>query len=256
MSITSINEKADEFRDKITTIKNEASVDFDWYPYNSLNNFIIIADLLAKGNQENFFETISTDKAILDIGCADGDVAFFFEEQGYSVDVVDRVATNYNDLQGCQYLKEKLNSKVNILQHDVDRSLELKKDYGFTFALGILYHLRNPFYFMNMLCLHSEYILISTRIASHAPDGTEIKDLPVAYLVGPHELNNDPTNYWLFSLTGIKQLIKRSGFKIICDLCIGEVGNSTPHVTEQDERYFALLKRADNYKEVFEHHHF
>ncbi|VAW33117.1 hypothetical protein MNBD_GAMMA01-232 [hydrothermal vent metagenome] len=245
-----------DFRANLLQIKKKANVDFEWYPYESLNNFTIINDVLKNGKQENFFQELDKNKPILDIGCADGDVAFLFESLGFFVDVIDRPATNFNDLKACKFLKSELNSKINILEYDVDRNLELKQDYGFTFAMGILYHLRNPFYFLNMLCLRSEYVLISTRIASHAPDGTKIKNLSVAYLVGAEELNNDPTNYWIFSLKGIRQLIKRSGFNIVCEHRIGEVDKSTPHIVYEDERYFALLKRIDNYKDIFNHHHF
>jgi len=250
-----LRKAANTFEKKLDRIKKEAKVEFDWYPYKSMNNLTII-DQLLKGGQESFFDTLAKDKRVLDIGCADGDIAFYFESQGFDVDVVDRKVTNYNDLKACNYLKNKLDSTVRILEHDVDRNFVLENEYGFTFAMGILYHLRNPFYFLNMLCLVSDYVLLSTRIASHAPDGTEIKNLSVGYLVAADELNNDPTNYWIFSLKGMHQLIKRSGFEIIKEHCIGEVGKSTPHEVKKDERYFALLKRVPNYKDIFEHHHY
>lgn len=256
MTISVIREKAENFGQKLEKIKEESDVTFNWYPYNSIKNFTPIENLLNDCGQSEFFDDLSKDKRILDIGCADGDVAFFFEEEGFDVDVIDRPATNYNDLDGCKYLKREFESKINILEYDVDRNVELDRDYGFTFAMGILYHLRNPLYFLNMLCMHSEYVLLSTRIASHAPDGTEIKNISVGYLVGSDELNGDPTNYWIFSLAGVRQLIKRSGFNIVGELCIGEVGKSTPHVNNEDERYFALLKRVDNYKDIFTHHNF
>ncbi|MCF6262460.1 MAG: class I SAM-dependent methyltransferase [Xanthomonadales bacterium] len=256
MSVSSVQEEAQLFESKLSEIKRQSNVDFDWYPYHSLNNFYLIEELLTAGNLPDFFETMPAGKKILDIGCADGDVAFFFEQKGFVIDVVDRQATNFNNLKGCKYLKGKLQSKIRILELDIDRHFKLDTDYKLTFALGLLYHLRNPFYFLNMLCSHSESVLLSTRIASHAPDGTKIKNLTVAYLVGANELNNDPTNYWIFSLAGIRQLIKRAGFDIVCEKCFGEVDNSSPHESNKDERYFALLKRVDNFQGIFDHHHY
>ncbi len=255
MSFLKIRKQAKKFEKELNCIKKDSEVDFEWYPYNSLDNFTIIERLLEENGLSDFFDTLSKDKKILDVGCADGDVAFFFDQHGFDVDVIDRSATNFNDLKGCRYLKEYFNSDISILDLDIDRNITLDDDYGFTFAMGLLYHLRNPFYFLNMLCLHSEYVLMSTRIVSHAPDGTFIRDIPMSYLVDKAELNNDPTNYWLFSLAGIRRLIERAGFGITCELRVGEVDNSTPHQVEKDERYFALMKRNENYEAVFVHHH-
>lgn len=256
MSISELRKQAKTFEKELNRIKKDSGVDFEWYPYNSLNNFVIIEQLLTEGGHPDFFDTLSRDRKILDMGCADGDVAFFFERRGFHVNVIDRPATNFNDLKGCRWLKEHFKSDMSILELDIDRNITLEDDYGFTFAMGLLYHLRNPLYVLNMLCLHSEYVLLSTRIASHAPDGTSIRDIPVSYLVGKEELNNDPTNYWLFSLAGIRRLIERSGFGVVCEHRVGEVDDSTPHQVEKDERYFALLKRNVNYKDIFVHHHF
>lgn len=256
MTLSYITKQASAFEKQLTKIKKKADTDFKWYPYNTLNNLLTIEKLLNKEKLGSFFDNLQKDNKLLDIGCADGDIAFFFEQIGFDVDVIDRAETNFNDLKGCHYLKDYFNSKITILNQDIDRNISLSEDYSLTFALGILYHLRNPFYFLNMLCLHSEYVFISTRIASHAPDGTCIRDIPVSYLVGKEELNNDPTNYWIFSLSGMRRLIDRSGFHIAGELQVGRTDYSTPHKVEEDERYFALLKRKDNYKDIFTHHHF
>lgn len=245
-----------DFKKKIEGIKQGDDIDFEWYPYNTLDNLEIIGNMFVNAKMRNWFDQLPKDAKLLDIGCADGDIAFYFETLGYQVDVIDREQTNYNDLKGCHYLKHKLDSNIDILEMDIDRNIELSKEYDLTFSLGLLYHLRNPLYFLNLLCLHSEYVLLSTRIASHAPDGTYIKELSMAYLLGKSELNNDPTNYWIFSLAGIQQLIERAGFSIICEQRIGCVDDSTPHQNDNDERYFSLIKRKENYRDIFLHHHF
>lgn len=245
-----------KFKRKLKRIKRTQDTKFQWYPYNTLSNLKIVNYMLNKNKMADWFDTIPIGARFLDIGCADGDVAFYFESLGYNVDAIDRKQTNFNELKGFYFLKQKLKSKVEIKEMDIDRNIQLPKEYYLTFAFGLLYHLRNPFYFLNLLCLHSEYVLLSTRIASNTPDGTYIKYLPVAYLVGNLELNNDPTNYWIFSFSGIKQLIKRSGFSIICEQQCGQVDRSTPHRTDMAERYFALLKRKKNYHDIFVHHSF
>lgn len=256
MSFVKIRKKGIVFAKKLAKFKRKTQVDFTWYRGNSLFTFEPIEQLLRKGGQSRFFESLPKDRKVLDVGCADGDVAFFMEKQGFKVDVIDHPATNFNDLQGCKFLKQHFDSDISIIEQDIDRHFSLEDDYGFTFAMGLLYHLRNPFYFLNTLSQHSEYVLMSTRIASHSRDGTCIRDIPVSYLVNKDELNNDPTNYWIFSLAGIRRLIERSGFNIICELQVGEVDNSTPHEVEKGESYFVLMQRKENYKDIFIHHHF
>jgi tRNA (mo5U34)-methyltransferase len=57
---------------------------------------------------------------VADIGAADGDLAFFLESQGLSVDVIDNAETNFNFLGGVRILKEALNSSVTIRSVDLD----------------------------------------------------------------------------------------------------------------------------------------
>ena len=255
-NLSELSDNISRFQDYLSNIKNKENKQFDWYPYNTLANFGIIKDLLVNAKLESLFNNLPYHRRILDIGCADGDLAFFMESIGFKVDVLDHVETNFNDLKGLDLLKRKLKSSVNILQQDIDNNFTLIEDYSVTFALGILYHLRNPFNFLNNLCLNSEYVFLSTRIASHTPDGIHIRDIPVSYLLSKDELNNDPTNYWIFTLSCIRRLITRSGFKILSDIQLGRVNDSTPNTLANDERYFALLKRKENFVDIFNHHHF
>jgi len=256
MLMSEIVEHSSAFEQRLHTIRQESRVDFDWYPFNSLGNFIHLRTLLEQAGLDDFFDRLPKDKKMLDMGCADGEIAFFFEHQGFKVDAIDRAATNFNDLKGFHFLHRYFNSAVSLFELDIDRNITLEEDYSVTFALGLLYHLRNPFYTLNLLCLHSEYVLISTRIISHAPDGTLVRNLPVSYLVSKDEMNNDATNYWIFSRAGIRRIVERAGFDTVCELQVGSVDDSTPHQNEKDERYFALLKRKENYKDIFVHHGF
>ena len=56
----------------------------------------------------------------------------------------------------------------------------------------------------------------SVRIASLTPDRrVNYGSLPMAYLVDERELNDDPTNFWIFSEAGLKRMMRRSGWNIL-----------------------------------------
>src|SRR6185437_3180823 len=57
--------------------------------------------------------------------------------------------------------------------------------YDLIFFLGILYHLKNPFYALESLAKVTRHMLISTRVAKLSPAGRSMRDLPVAYLLHP-----------------------------------------------------------------------
>ena len=80
---------------------------------------------------------------IADIGGADGDLAFFLEQMGLSVDLIDNEPTNFNQLDGARVLKEALHSNVTIRTVDLDSQFTLSGEkYDSIFLLGVLYHLK------------------------------------------------------------------------------------------------------------------
>ena len=62
---------------------------------------------------------------IADIGAGDGDLAFFFEKMGFSVEIIDNEYTNFNRLEGARILKEVMNSSVEIRSVDLDSQFAL-----------------------------------------------------------------------------------------------------------------------------------
>lgn len=98
-------------------------------------------------------------------------------------------------MQGVKLLKEVLSSSVQIHEVDLDSQFSLpEKNYNLAFFLGILYHLKNPFYALEALSKSARYCLISTRIARfnkraaesenesaklNPGDRVELRDLPV-----------------------------------------------------------------------------
>ncbi len=245
LGIREISEKAAAFQRKLQAVKAAAAAKekgFAWYPYESLTNFVTLEKLLHGENR--FLLELAGGDPVLDLGCADGDLAFFLESLGCKVRAVDYPATNYNGLRGIRALKKELNSTVEISALDLDSQFRLPEaKYGLALFLGTLYHLKNPFYALDTLARHARYCLLSTRIARFTPDKqTDIGRLPVAYLLDKGEANQDWTNYWIFSEAGLKRLIDRTGWDICEYLTVGNIEDSDPASSRGDQRAFCLLK--------------
>jgi hypothetical protein len=217
--------------------------DVPWYPYDILGNLFHIDKMLTGENRD--LDRLAHNLPVADIGAADGDLAFALEDvAGWQVDIIDTAATNMNGLRGARALCDHLGSRVQIHDVDLDRQFAVPRErYGLVFLLGILYHLQNPFYTLRELASRSSYCLLSTRVARFAgPARTPIADLPVGYLVAPDETNNDPTNYWILSPTGLERLVARAGWNILDRVNVGSTLESDPATPENDERMFVLLQ--------------
>ncbi|MES1219781.1 MAG: methyltransferase domain-containing protein [Bacteroidota bacterium] len=235
-----LESRAGLFREKLDTIKREIDPNFPWYPYRSMDNFSQLKYIFNKFPLETL---VGQELKTLDFGSADGDLSFFLESLGYNVDIFDFPPTNFNGLRGARLLKQRLNSAVNIYECDLDSQFPpLTEKYGVIFLLGILYHLKNPYYILENLNKNTDYLIVSTRIARYTPDGTKIERNPVAYLLGPTESNNDATNYWIFSSKGLERIFERTGWEIKDMFTIGDTRKSNPSDNKHDERAFALLK--------------
>jgi 2-polyprenyl-3-methyl-5-hydroxy-6-metoxy-1,4-benzoquinol methylase len=235
--------QAKAFHDELAHFKRaNPSPDFTWYGYDILSNLWHIQGLLDQG-YEDIFSRIGG-QPIADIGAADGDLAFFFERYGFPVDVLDWPATNWNGLRGARRLAELRGSKVAIHEVDLDSQFTLPRErYGLVFLLGILYHLKNPFFVLEKLATHTRYCFVSTRIARRTVDGVlTLESAPVAYLLDPTECNNDATNYWIFSMPGLLRLADRCGWDVIAQHRVGDTHSSDPSSAENDERAFLLLR--------------
>ena len=215
-----------------------------WYPYSTLHNVAVLEKLSAAAGLDLLELCRGVNGKIADIGAADGDLAFFLERQGLSVDVIDNEYTNFNGLKGVRILKEALNSSVAIRSVDLDSQTAIAaQKYNVVFFLGTLYHLKNPFFLLESLARSTKYCFLSTRIARQTADGQSLAAYPVAYLLGPQECNNDDTNFWIFSEHGLKRVIDRTGWTLLSYLTIGDTTSSTPADPDHDERAFCLLEK-------------
>ncbi len=245
MDIARLNEQLPGWRKSMEEARNPPPEEWTWYGYDILSNIAALNALCSEDSRAALRELGQC--RIADIGCADGDLGYLLAEQGHPVDLIDWPATNWNGLRGARLLNERLNAATEIHEIDLDDQFRLPEDrYGFVFLLGILYHLKNPFYILEAIAKRTRYCAISTRVVRWANavgsnKEVEIGGIPVAYLVDPQECNNDRTNYWMFTLAGLERIVDRSGWEILDSQTWGEE-NSHPADTSRDQRAYMLLK--------------
>ena len=240
--IATVRDQAREFAQVLEAKKLEVREAGFWYPYGSMSNFEHLDGVLTDPHRD--LAQLVGDDPVADIGGQDGDCSFFLESLGYEVHLFDNPPTTFNRLQGVRVLKEALGSSVQIHEVDLDSRFELPDQrFGLALFFGILYHLKNPFYALETLAERARYCLLSTKVARYTTGGLPIADVPLAYLVDDYELNNDSTNFWIFTEACLRRLLARSGWEVLDYASFGNTTDSDP-VTfpEKDERAFCLLR--------------
>jgi hypothetical protein len=249
MDIQEIARRAVEFAPVLEAKKREAKQShFEWYPWPIVPDVVMVLEKLLTGDNRDLL-ALAEGGPIADIGGADGDLAYFLETLGCEVDIIDHAVTSGSGLLAAMALKEALGSSVGIYDVDVDAHFQLPRRYSLVFFTGILYHLKNPFYALEALARTTKHCVLSTKTATYAGDARilgvkrpiRIADLPIAYLLEERELNDDPTNYWVFSHTGLRLLLKRAGWQVIDYLQAGNVGRSYANRSDE-ERDWCLLR--------------
>jgi len=214
---------------------------YQWYPYTTISSIHHLLPVLSR--HFNVFRRSLESGRVLDLGCADGDLAYFFASLGCGVAAVDLPASNFNWMRGVRTLGERLNHHIHIHEIDLDAQFSLPHEaYGLVLFLGLLYHLKSPLHVLESLARTSRYCLLSTRVAQVTPAGTFIQAEPVAYLLDHREANDDPTNYWIFSEAGLLRLIKRAGWRVVGSNLVGCREASNPVDPAADERMFVFLR--------------
>jgi tRNA (mo5U34)-methyltransferase len=166
--IRDLAQDADRFQAVLQTARDKLDPeDWTWYPYDSLGLFSILDQMLTG---RRYLLDLIGNRTVLDIGCGDGALALFFESLGYPVTAVDNSATNCNRMQGIRALRQALGSNIDIVDLDVDsaRLSPPAEPYGIALALGILYHLRNPFHLLDEIAKHSRYCLVDASGQSYS----------------------------------------------------------------------------------------
>lgn len=242
MDIATLVKEAADFAERIRRAKQCLGSDpgFEWYPYDTLSALGHLEKLLTGANRN----LLDGRGRVLDMGSQDGELAFFLESLGYQVVAVDHPAYNHNGMRGIRALKAALGSAVEIHELDADRPFTLPHDtYDMVFFLGILYHLRNPFYVLEELARRTTRCFLSTRVARRFPDGSAMPaDVALAYLLAEEELNQDNSNYFIFSERGLRVMLDRAHWRIRDYVSLGDTSLSDPVRLDRDERTFCLLE--------------
>ncbi|MBL8176795.1 MAG: methyltransferase domain-containing protein [Bryobacterales bacterium] len=188
---------------------------WEWYPYDTLSNFTHLADLLATAQLE--FRDLAGGEPVADIGCADGDLSLFLASLGCDVDALDNPLTHHNGMRGVRLLAQARQASVNVHAADLDEQWWLPRDkYQLSLLLGVLYHLKNPFFALETMAKHSRYLLLSTRIAGRFPGILQpMASVPAAYLVAEDEMNRDNSNFWIFTEAALRRLMHRAHWQVL-----------------------------------------
>ncbi len=242
--IEAVCEMAERYREVICRARlGMRNPGFEWYPYDTLAS-LGHCNRMLRGANRTMLGPRGEGRRVLDLGCGDGELAFFLESLGYRVTAVDHPVYNHNGLRGARALKAALGSAVELVELDLDRPFQLPGGpYDFAFFLGTLYHLRNPFHMLEELAKHAAHCFLSTRIARRFPGGAAMpKDVALAYLVDETELNNDESNYFVFSEPGLRLALKRTYWDVLDFLSVGDTRHSDPVRADRDERAFCFLR--------------
>lgn len=239
------------FREDLRCVKSETKAPKGgWYPFDSLSALSWLKELADPIYKEIWSER--SKHSVLDLGCGDGDLSMWFASCGASVDAVDCQTSNFNRMLGIEILRTTLQFPVRVHNIDLDSKFDFPgTDYSLALFLGTLYHLKNPYSLLEKLVYHARWCLLSTRIAQVTPRvGARIEDEPMAYLADGHEINDDATNFWIFSATGLLRLVQRTRWAVRGIKRVGCLVDSNPIAADRDERMILLLQSRVYYPDL------
>jgi tRNA (mo5U34)-methyltransferase len=175
-----------------------------------------IFELLGKSGNEHLLLGHGV-SYVADIGCGNGDLAFTLSRCGYRVTAVDYCNSGNQSPYIASQIARKLELPIAIVDFSVDRSFQMAdlrancihnehdslpqdiQHFDFSICVGLLYHLKNPYAFIESLARITRYCIVQTWIFTQLSPETTNLSQSVAYLLDDRELNDDPSNYWMFS---------------------------------------------------------
>src|SRR6516225_595044 len=232
------------------------------YPHDIIsNNFPIIVELLQASGSSDFLREKDIE-TVLDVGGANGDLSFVFSAAGFETTLVDLSISYERSPLVASLINLQLGANVRVVDLSVDgyfnysdlvkytvNSGQFSHDshsevFDLVICFGLLYHLKNPFAFLESVGNLCRYCIMGTWLMSYLPDNiTRVRDIPLTYFLRPGELNNDASNYWVFTDSSFRQLAERAGFSIVCSVSAfsREDKISNPVYIDYLERGFLLL---------------
>ena len=208
-----------------------------YYPYGTLDIIPRILPILDRYKID--LEWYLKSRTILDLGCGDGDLSFFFELFGpQRIIAVDWGPTNFNTMEACWTLKKALGSKVDFMDVDI-HSFNFRDFPRFetVFCFGFLYHSPHPLLILKNLAEKGKTLFLTTKMFDN--------DKPYLYFYDIGECNNDPTNWYCFTQKALSLMLVRSGFDVkLIERLDSNIGMSDPVNTELDGRAFVHATSA------------
>lgn len=233
------------------------------YPYDTIAaNVDPMFNLFEKSGFIDRFESGEIE-TVCDVGCANGELSYALAGAGYKTTAIDFSYKRDQAPYLVSSVAQKLKLPLSVVDTSVDRHFgmadlrsSLVHDAGtlpterFDLAIcfGLLYHLRNPFAFLESLAGVAKHVILGTHLFTHTPRlGVRVDQSPLAYLVEADELNHDPTNYWIFTEAAFHRLVRRSGFTITGSMTIpnNPLEIAVPDRTDLGVRGFVMLSSTE-----------
>ena len=161
-----------------------------------------------------------TGMRVLDIGCSDGGYSFICEKRGAKeIVAIDDFSSNFIDNpNGFHVAHRILGSKVKFYQANLfDLNPEALGKFDLVLFLDVLYHLKNPMLALEKIAaLCDKQVIIETLLAP------ERKGCNPNYIefYEEDEINKDGTVWWAPSHSGLRSMLRASGFCHISDILI------------------------------------
>jgi len=163
--------------------------------------------------------------SVLDVGCWDGYFSFVAEKRGaHPVLAVDSLLHSWNKKnitiqgkeiiqdgkEGFETARKKLKSRVADLNWELDKIDMIIGEWDLVLALGLLYHVENPYKLIKDLYrITNKMLILETHIdVNDAP-------FPVMRFYPNAEVNNDKGTIWGPNMNCVYEMLRKVGFKNI-----------------------------------------
>lgn len=196
---------------------------------------------------------------VLDIGTADGFMAFELERRGAE----EVMATDYRkpESTGFSIASSILGSGVrHVVENVYDLTPEKYGVFDLVLFLGVLYHLRNPiagFDRVRRMMKPGALLFVETQLLDNSillPDGAskpldqispELKDLALWQFYSRDRLNADPTNKWVPNMAGLKEAVEAVECEVLNSRIAGMRGFVKGRaIVDEKLAYFAWMDSA------------
>ncbi|TAJ90982.1 methyltransferase domain-containing protein [Reyranella sp.] len=235
------------------------------YPYDTLgSNLDLMFSLFQKSGFISDLESNAI-KTVCDIGCANGELALTFAASGFDTTAIDYTFKHDRAPYVAKRFSEELGLRVAVADLSVDKpftigdvkdslitdvSTDFSNEFRFDLVIcfGLLYHLKNPYSFVESLARISKRVLLGTWVITHLPDlRVKVDADPVAWLLDAQD-NSDPTNYWFLTEAAFHRIVRRCGFDIEASFNIPNPNNplevAVPNRADLGIRSFVALRTS------------